>query len=84
MLESSCIPQGITPQAYSMNFTVVPVGGQPLGYLTVWPQGSQRPLVSTLNNPTATIVANAAIVPAGTGGGIAAFTDQNTQLVGRH
>ncbi|HZV09426.1 MAG TPA: hypothetical protein VFF94_06690, partial [Novosphingobium sp.] len=78
--ESSCqIPN--TAQAYSMNFTVVPVGGQPLGYLTVWPQGGPRPVVSTLNNLTATIVANAALVPAGTGGGIATYADQNTQLV---
>jgi len=30
---------------------------------------------------TATLVANAAIVPAGTGGGIAAYTSGNTQLV---
>ena len=81
VLASSCIPQGVTPQAYSMNFTVVPVQGQPLGYLTVWPQGQSKPLVSTLNNLTATIVANAAIVPAGTGGGIATYPDQNTQLV---
>ena len=82
VLESSCIPQGVTPRAYSMNFTVVPYSGEPLGYLTVWPQGSQRPVVSTLNDLTATIVANAAIVPAGTGGGIAAYASENTQLVG--
>src|ERR1017187_7543491 len=37
--------------------------------------------VSTLNNLTATIVANAAIVPAGTGGGIATYPSGNTQLV---
>ena len=30
LLESSCIPQGVTPQAYSLNFTVVPYQGQPL------------------------------------------------------
>ncbi len=65
-----------------MNFTVVPYQGQGSGYLTVWPKGSQRPVVSTLNNLTATIVANAAIVPAGTGGDIAAYSSGNTQLVG--
>jgi DNA-binding beta-propeller fold protein YncE len=69
-------------QAYSMNFTVVPYQGQELGYLTVWAQGSQQPVVSTLNNLTATIVANAALVPAGTGGGITAYASGNTQLVG--
>jgi YVTN family beta-propeller protein len=68
--------------AYSMNFTVQPVAGGYLDYLTVWPAGSPQPLVSTLNNPTATTVANAAIVPAGTGGAIAVFADRDTQLVG--
>jgi uncharacterized repeat protein (TIGR03803 family) len=80
VLESNCqIPS--SAQAYSMNFTVVPYNGQPLGFLTVWPEGNPRPVVSTLNNLTGTIVANAAIVPAGTGGGIATYPDQNTQLV---
>lgn len=82
VLESSCIPQGITPVAYSFNFTVVPhPSGQPLGFLTVWPMGEAQPLVSTLNNLTATIVANAGIVPAGTGGAIAVFPDATTDLV---
>ena len=72
VLSSNCqMPS--SAQAYSMNFTVVPVAGQALGYLTVWPAGRLQPLVSTLNNPTATIVANAAIVPAGAGGAIAVY-----------
>ena len=80
VLESDCnIPS--TAQAYSMNFTVVPYQGQSLGYLTVWAQGGSQPVVSTLNNLTAAIVANAAIVPAGTGGGIATYPSGNTQLV---
>jgi len=80
VLSSTChIPN--SAQAYSLNFTVVPYNDEPLGYLTVWPQGSPRPQASILNNLTATIVANAAIVPAGTGGGIATYADQNTQLV---
>lgn len=82
ILESSCIPQGVAPLAYSFNATVVPFpDGNQLGYLTVWPQGQQKPVVSTLNNPTGTIVANGAVVPAGTGGGIAVYPDQTTQLV---
>lgn len=48
----------------------------------MWPKGSPRPGVSTLNNLTGTIVANAAIVPAGPDGGIATYVDQRTQLVG--
>jgi hypothetical protein len=67
-------------QAYSMNFTVVPRGG-PVGFLTVWPSGQQRPLASTLNDLPGTIVANAAIVPAGTGGDIDAYVNDDTDLV---
>jgi hypothetical protein len=82
VLKSSCIPQGVSPQAYSLNFTAVPLQlGQPLGYLTVWPQGGQRPVVSTLNNLTGTIVANAAIVPAGIAGEISVYPTNNTNLV---
>ncbi len=81
VLESPCLSGTGHPQAYSFNFTVVPHQGQPLGYLTVWPEGSTQPYVSTLNNPTATVVANAAIVPAGTGGGIATYAFNDTDLI---
>ena len=67
--------------AYSFNFTAVPKGGQPLGYLTVWPSGKNQPVVSTLNAPTGTVVANAALVPAGTGGDIEAYASNDTDLV---
>ena len=46
-----------------MNVTVVPQG--PLGFLTLWPDGIARPTVSTLNAPTGTVVANAAIAQGG-------------------
>jgi hypothetical protein len=82
VLNSSCIPQGVTPSAYSFNVTAVPhPSGSDLGYLTIWPQGESRPVVSTLNNLTGTIVANAAIVAAGTGGGVAVYPNANTDLV---
>jgi uncharacterized repeat protein (TIGR03803 family) len=71
-----------TAQAYSFNFTAVPVGGHPLGYLTVWPTGQTQPVVSTLNDLTGTVVANAAIVPAGQPNGkIAVFPSNPTDLV---
>jgi uncharacterized repeat protein (TIGR03803 family) len=79
VLESSCFPQGLNPAAYSFNFTVVP--HVPLGYLTVWPAGQMQPEVSTLNAPTGTVVANAAIVQAGTGGDIDAVASNDTELV---
>ena len=84
VLSSPCIPTGVNPQAYSFNFTAVPYPalGHSLGYLEVWPkdQMPQHP-VSTLNNLTGTIVANAAIVPAGTGGEITAFANNDTDLI---
>ncbi|MGA3211059.1 MAG: choice-of-anchor tandem repeat GloVer-containing protein [Terriglobales bacterium] len=69
-----------TAQAYSLNFTAIPPTGGALGYLTVWPQGEARPTVSTLNDLTGTIVANAAIVAAGTGGGVAVYPSNDTNL----
>jgi hypothetical protein len=83
VLSSSCIPSGVTPAAYSLNLTAIPYpqGGDRLGYLEIWPTGQQpQNPVSTLNNPTGTNVANAAIVPAGTGGSITAFPSDDTNL----
>ncbi|MGA3212646.1 MAG: Ig-like domain repeat protein [Terriglobales bacterium] len=81
ILSSTCsIPT--TAKAYSLNFTVVPPAtGDALDYLTVWPEGESRPIVSTLNNFTGTIVANAAIVPAGTSGGAAVYPSNATNLL---
>ncbi len=57
-----------TAQAVSLNITVV--NPQGLGYVLIYPQGSSQPVVSTLNFTAGVTVANAAIVPIGTGGGI--------------
>jgi uncharacterized repeat protein (TIGR03803 family) len=83
LLESPCINQlPLQPAAYSLNVTALPhPAGQFLGYLTVWPAGGMQPGVSTLNNPNATNVANAAILPAGTGGAIAVYPSQSTDLL---
>ncbi len=80
---SNCIiPSGIPPVAYSLNLTAVPnPHHQPLGYLTVWTAGQPRPLASTLNNPTATLVANAAIVLAGDHGAVAVYPSATTDLL---
>jgi hypothetical protein len=66
-------------EAYSLNFSVVPHGG--LGYMTVWPTGQSRPLVSTLNDVPGTIIANAAIVPAGTTGEVSVFPSNDTDVI---
>jgi hypothetical protein len=65
--------------AYSLNVTVVPDG--PLFYLTAWPTGSAQPLVSTLNSFDGSVVANAAVVPAGTNGAISVFATNPTHVI---
>lgn len=62
------IPAGA--RAYSMNATVLPA--TTLSYLTLWPTGITRPVVSTLN---------AAVVPAGLNGGVTAFVTERTHLI---
>ncbi len=68
-----------TAAAYSLNVTVVPDGY--LGYLSAWPAGSAQPGVSTLNSWDGAVVANAAIVPAGTGGAIDVYVTNQTQVI---
>jgi YVTN family beta-propeller protein len=65
--------------AYSLNFSVVPHG--PLGYMTVWPTGESRLTVSTLNDLPGQIIANAAIVAAGTGGEVSVYPTNDTDLI---
>jgi hypothetical protein len=81
VLSSTCsIPSNA--KAYSLNFTVIPPAtGDAVDYLTVWPEGESQPGVSTLNDPTGTTVANAAIVPAGTGGGVAVSASAAANLL---
>ena len=76
--ESGCgIPS--TAAAYALNVTAVPDG--PLGFLTAWPAGSPRPLASPLNSWDGTVVANAAIVPAGTDGAVSIYVTNQTHVV---
>ena len=65
-------------QAYVFNATVVPQGT--LSYLTLWPQGSPQPLVSTLNASTGNVTSNMAIVPT-SNAEISAFATNETYLV---
>jgi len=75
--QSACsIPS--TAVAYSLNVTVVPSGA--LDYLTLWPAGETQPLVSTLNSD-GRIKANAAIVPAGTSGGVSVYVTNTSQVI---
>ena len=79
ILSSSTCHVPSTALAYSLNVTVVPPAD--VGYLTMYPAGQSRPTVSTLNDPTGTVVANAAIAPAGTGGSIEVYVTDTTDLL---
>jgi hypothetical protein len=65
--------------AYDLNITALPLGY--LGWVTTWPAGQPEAIVSTLNSLTGTVVANAAVVPAGTGGKINFFASNTTDLI---
>jgi hypothetical protein len=64
-------------QAYALNVTAIPEGK--LGFLTAWPQGMERPMVSTLNSDGRT-KAVAAIVAAGANGGVSVYASDSTQV----
>lgn len=67
--------------AYSLNITVVPPSGGTLTYLTIYPTGQSQPTVSTLNDLLGTIVANAALVPAGTSGQVTIYVSNTTDVI---
>jgi hypothetical protein len=66
-------------QAYALNVTVAPTAY--LGFVTVWPAGQARPNASTLNSWDGQVVANMAVVRAGTNGGISVFASNDTDVV---
>ncbi len=66
--------------AYSLNVTVVPRG--PLGYLTVWQDGTSQPSTSLLNSLDGRVKATAAIINAGsTTASIDVFASNPTDVV---
>jgi hypothetical protein len=73
------IPAGSA--AYSMNFgAILPDGAN--SFITIWPTGAAQPTSSFMNPVFGTVVANAAIVPAGTGGSISVFPNTGVHLYG--
>lgn len=67
--------------AYALNFTVIPVGQQPLAYLQAWPGDEPvNPHTSVLNAPTGTTVANMSIVGAADDGTIYVYASDDTDL----
>lgn len=76
-----CTGIAANPSAYSLNFTVVDmVPGD--GFLTAFPTGTSQPVVSTLDyKQIVGFIANAAIVPAGSGNSINVFVNVTTNLI---
>ena len=72
--------------AFSVNVTVVPKGGKPVGSVTVWGtsvQETETPPTSTVNAGSGAVTANAAIItvnPA-TGGSLSVYATDDTDLV---
>jgi hypothetical protein len=77
--DGPCINIPATAKSYALNLTVVPRG--PLGFVTIFPKGSTRPIVSTLNSLDGRIKANAAIVPAGANGGVSVYSTDATDMI---
>ena len=68
--------------AYSFNVTVVaPPNPYPGQYITLYPTGASLPTVSTLNFNGGQIVANAAVIPAGTSGSIDVWCTDSVNLI---
>jgi hypothetical protein len=61
--------------------TVAPAPAGLLSFLTMWPTGQSRPLVSTLNDFGGIVLANAAIVPAGQGGSLDVYVTDRTHVI---
>jgi hypothetical protein len=78
-IQSSICEIPSSASAYSLNVTAIPPGYE--GALTIWPTGLAMPNASTLNSYLGAIVANAAIVPAGSSGAISVNVTQATDLL---
>jgi hypothetical protein len=75
-MEGGCsFPASAT--SYVLNVTVVPTGS--LGYLSIWADGQNQPLVSTLNSD-GSVASNIAIVPT-LNGGVDFYASDLTQVV---
>jgi hypothetical protein len=77
--QSACgLPAGIA--ASVLNVTAIPKT-RFLGFLSVWQVGQTQPVVSTLNSQDGSLIATAAIVPAGTDGAINVYPTNDIDLV---
>jgi hypothetical protein len=77
VVDSGC---GAKPSAQAYVFSASVVPADSLGFLSLWPQGTPRPLVATLNAADAAVTSNMAIVPT-TNGSVSAFATGLTHLI---
>jgi hypothetical protein len=61
---------GISPTAQAVSLNVTVTNTQGPGFILIYPAGGAQPTVSTLNYVAGQTIANAAVVPLGTGGAI--------------
>jgi hypothetical protein len=61
---------GIPSSAAAVSLNVTVTNTQGPGFILIYPQGGAQPSVSTLNYVAGQTIANAAVVPLGTGGGV--------------
>jgi hypothetical protein len=77
-VETSACTTPPQAQGYVLNATVVPTTS--LAYLTLWPDGENQPVVSTLNALDGAVTSNLAIVPT-LNGSIDAYATDSTNLI---
>ena len=68
-----------TAKAYALNVTLIPKIS--VDFVTVFPAGEPRPGYWTVRSPDGQIVANSAIVRAGTNGGISVYSSESADLI---
>lgn len=72
---------GVDPQAVAAALTVTAVAPEAPGYVTLYPAGTARPTVSSVNYRPGQVVANLGLTRLGDGGDVTAFTLAATHVV---
>jgi hypothetical protein len=74
-------PVNVPSNAVAAAINVTSVSSPGAGYVTVWPCGVERPVVSTLNFAAGETRANGAITPLGAGGTLCLYSHSPTDVV---
>ena len=72
---------GVPGDAAAVVLNVTAVDAQGVGFVTVYPCGSDRPLASNLNFVAGSVVPNAVVSKIGDGGNVCLFTNNATHLL---